>query len=118
MILETCNSTNMCYMYVSVILLLLLHTHRVARKTPPKPTSKKPQSKPQRRKSIEGRDKGEGSRSRLPSITSLQEKLKRRWPMSVRSKEAPEVREHHTSRFWRSAPRVVGGIVHCTIIIL
>ena len=51
----------------------------------------------------------EESRSRLPSISSLQEKLRKRWPRSLRGKESHEKDklDKPASKYWKSAPRVV-----------
>ncbi len=40
-------------------------------------------------------------------ISGLQEKLRKRWPRSVRGKESSEHPEYRPLKFWRSAPRVV-----------
>ena len=45
----------------------------------------------------------EDSRSRLPSISQLQEKLRKRWPRSLKMREG----ERTYPKIWKTAPRVV-----------
>ncbi len=45
----------------------------------------------------------------LPSISTLQEKLRKRLPRSLRNKQGSEQKEYRPLRFWRSAPRVVSA---------
>ena len=49
----------------------------------------------------------EESRPRLPSIQQLQEKLRKRWPRSIRGKESSE-KDKPSPKYWKSAPRMVG----------
>ena len=48
----------------------------------------------------------EESRSRLPSISQLQEKLRKRWPRSLKMREGSD-RERSYPKIWKTAPRVV-----------
>jgi len=48
----------------------------------------------------------EESRTRLPSISQLQEKFRKRWPLSFKVRETAE-KERATPKNWKSAPRVV-----------
>ncbi len=66
--------------------------------------------KPDKQDKVEKADKplqrGE-SRSRLSSIGQLQQKIRRHWPRSLRSKEAGGEKEKVNRKNWRSAPRMV-----------
>lgn len=48
----------------------------------------------------------EESRSRLPSISQLQEKLRKHWPRSLKMREGSD-RERSYPKIWKTAPRVV-----------
>lgn len=58
-----------------------------------------------------------GEQSQLSSISGIQEKLKKRGPRSLRNKESSENKEHHTLKFWRSAPRVVSIVCYWNLVL-
>lgn len=53
----------------------------------------------------------EPSRSRLPSISEIQEKIRRHWPRSMKGRESADKEKEKPSKYWRSAPRVVSTAV-------
>ena len=55
----------------------------------------------------------EESRSRLPSISQLQEKLRKRWPRSLKMREGSD-RERSYPKIWKTAPRVVRKVYNAT----
>ena len=59
------------------------------------------------------REKKVDSRSRLPSITHLQEKLKKRWPRTLRITGVADIakEKEKSTKYWKSAPRLVCRLV-------
>ena len=70
-------------------------------------TRKSSNEKPKRKLSFSRKhDKKEDGRSRLPSISKMHDKLRRRLSRNFKNKETVEVKQRPSDQYWSSAPRV------------